>query len=231
MKTTGEILKEYRIQNNITASEVAEKIGVSQQFLTAVENGKRKLSSKVFEALKEIMPKSYIEDIQKYEDYIKTPEGVKNELEKLKEEVETLKGNAKILDTKIIELPVYGKASAGPGYINLSDIKYMKRVIDNGFSKNSYLVEVEGDSMEPRIVEGSFALVDPQDIDYMPGKVYVVTYNDETFIKKIEVHQEGRLVILKSFNPNYEDKILIGSNIKDLKIEGRVVKVINEDRF
>lgn len=38
--------------------------------------------------------------------------------------------------------------------------------------------------MEPTLEDGDYALVDPDNIDYVKNKIYVVTYNDESFIKE-----------------------------------------------
>ena len=81
--------------------------------------------------------------------------------------------------------------------------------------------------MEPTIIEGEFALVDPNDIEYQKNKIYVVTYNDESFIKRMVVDGKSKIVMLKSDNPEYED-ILITKDIQVyLKIEGRVIQVIS----
>ncbi len=215
----GNAVKKAREAKGYTHRELAKIADIkSPGEISQIENANRKNPSAI--TIKKIAKALSLDYFQLFSliDYID-----KNDLK--------LEGNATVLDAKIIELPVYGKASAGNGYINLDNIISLKRVIANGFSKDSYLVEVSGDSMEPQISEGSYALVDPQELDYLPGKIYVVTYDEQTFIKKIELHQDGKLIILKSFNPKYEDVVLMGDTIKDLKVEGRVVKVIREQRF
>ena len=140
----------------------------------------------------------------------------------------TLKVNeVKFLDTKVVELPVYGKVSAGNGHINLENIIKYKKALANGFGPDSFFVEVTGNSMAHVINDGDFAIVDPQLKDYIQDKVYVVTYNDETFIKQVKCPREN-MVVLRSFNSEYDDKYIVDDQIKDLKIEGRVVKIISE---
>lgn len=154
-----------------------------------------------------------------------TSQILENELKKYKKT--EMKSNVTIIDPdKFISVPVYGKASAGCGYINMDEVKFYKTIHINGYSHNSFLIEVSGNSMEPLINDGEFVLVDPSNIEITNGKVYVVTYNDETFIKRIEKYEE--IIILKSINPLYNDKLIQGEQLNFLKIEGRVVKVISE---
>lgn len=139
------------------------------------------------------------------------------------------KANAVLLDkSQFISVPVYGKASAGNGYINMETVLYNKLIHINGYSRDSFLIEVSGDSMEPTILDGEFVLVDPTFIEICEGKIYVITYNGETFIKMIEEHKEDGIVLLKSINKKYRDKIIKKEEFESVKIEGRVVKVISE---
>lgn len=153
-------------------------------------------------------------------------EVLKEELEKINSE-NVVKPNATMISSEnFVSVPVYGKASAGSGYINIEKIKFYKTIHINGYSRYSFLVEVYGDSMEPLINDGEFVLVDPTNNEITDGKIYVVTYNDETFIKRIEKHEN--IIILKSINPLYNDKLIQNEQLNFLKIEGRVVKVISE---
>ncbi len=144
-------------------------------------------------------------------------------------EEKTEKSNAIILDkSQFIYVPVYGKASAGNGYINMETVLYDKLIHINGYSHDSFLIEVSGDSMEPTISDGEYVLVDPTSIEICEGKIYVVTYNNETYIKMIEKHEEDEIVLLKSVNQKYRDKVIKKEEFENVKIEGRVVKVISE---
>jgi repressor LexA len=144
-------------------------------------------------------------------------------------EEKTEKSNIVILDkSQFIYVPVYGKASAGNGYINIETVLYDKLIHINGYSHDSFLIEVSGDSMEPTILDGEYVLVDPTSIEICEGKIYVITYNGETFIKMIEKHEEDEIVLLKSINQKYRDKVIKKEEFENVKIEGRVVKVISE---
>ncbi|MDY2573339.1 MAG: XRE family transcriptional regulator [Fusobacterium necrophorum] len=140
--------------------------------------------------------------------------------------------NAKFLeDSQFVSVPVYGRASAGCGCINMETVLYDKVIHINGYSHDSFLIEVSGDSMEPVIFDGEFVLVDPSHAEIEEGKIYVITYNNETFIKKIEEHEEDGIVVLKSINQKYRDRIIKQEEFENVKINGRVVKVISERKL
>ncbi|MGL5592351.1 MAG: helix-turn-helix domain-containing protein [Cetobacterium sp.] len=84
MKKSSEIIKEFRKERHLSAAALAEQIGISQVFLTKIENEKKKVSEKVLEALKEIMPEKMYNDIVEYENFINAPEAIQKELIELR---------------------------------------------------------------------------------------------------------------------------------------------------
>ena len=143
---------------------------------------------------------------------------------------ENLKSNATILTGEdFINIPVMAKASAGNGYINFSNQPlYNKLIRKNGFHEHCYLIEVSGNSMEPLIQDGAYVVVDPYQTDYIEGKVYVLKYADEVYIKRVILKSEAKVMILKSINPDYEDIYIPADQSDQIKIIGRAVKFIYE---
>ncbi len=221
LKKLGVYIKKIREKKGFGTNQFAAKIDVSPSYITKLEKGN--VATVHPYLLKRVADGLRIDykELYKMVDYLEEEEKSR-EIEK--------KGNVKILDYKVVELPVYGRASAGDGYINLENQISIKRVIANGFGPKSFIVEVTGDSMSYEINDGDWAVVDPQQKDYIENKVYVVTYEGETFIKQIVCPAKG-MVVLKSFNRKYEDKYVMKDSLDQLKVEGRVVKVISEKRF
>lgn len=141
-----------------------------------------------------------------------------------------MKSNARLLpEETLISIPVMAKASAGNGYINFSNQPlYNKLIRKNGFHEHCYLIEVAGNSMEPLIQDGAYVVVDPYQTDYIEGKVYVIKYGDEVYIKRVILKTDANLMILKSINPDYEDIYITGEESEQIKIIGRAVKFIYE---
>lgn len=69
--------------------------------------------------------------------------------------------------------------------------------------KDSILLEVVGDSMEPLLRSGDTILVDQSDTEVQDGKTYLIAYGDDLKVKN--VFKTPRGLILRSENPRYAD--------------------------
>ena len=213
--TFGQTLKEIRIKNGDSLRKLSEKTDIVFTYIDRLEKGtvpiNKNLLEKIIKAYplyKKQLEKAYLDEIM--------PESLKGSTFNMeKQKVNT------------VILPVYGKASAGNGYINLDQEIYYFPVKKGDFSDRSFLVEISGNSMEPTLEDGDYALVDPDNIDYVKNKIYVVTYNDESFIKRMVMDAKSKIVMLKSDNPEYEDILITKDMQVYLKIEGRVIQVIS----
>ncbi|AYV92537.1 hypothetical protein A2U14_00765 [Fusobacterium necrophorum subsp. funduliforme] len=216
--TFKERLSELRKEKNISQEKFADLIGVSKSTISMYENGNRTPDFETEEKIADF----FNVDL----DYLRGRSKIRNKYQA------QLTSNAIILDkSQFISVPVYGRASAGCGCINMETVLYDKVIHINGYSHDSFLIEVSGDSMEPVIFDGEFVLVDPSHAEIEEGKIYVITYNNETFIKKIEEHEEDGIVVLKSINQKYRDRIIKQEEFENVKINGRVVKVISERKL
>ena len=211
----GKTFKEIRLKNNDSLRGLGEKIDISFSYIDQIEKGLRPINKDILEKFIKVYPlykkqleKAYLDEIM--------PESLKGSTFNMEEQ-----------KVNTVILPVYGKASAGNGYINLDQEIYYFPIKKGDFSDRSFLVEINGNSMEPTLEDGDYALVDPEKIDYVRNKIYVVTYNDESFIKRMVMDAKSKIVMLKSDNPEYEDILITKDMQVYLKIEGRVIQVIS----
>lgn len=211
----GQALKEIRMKNGDSLRKLSEKTDIVFTYIDRLEKGtvpiNKNLLEKIIKAYplyKKQLEKAYLDEIM--------PESLKGSTFNMEEQ-----------KVNTVILPVYGKASAGNGYINLDQEIYYFPIKKGDFSDRSFLVEINGNSMEPTLEDGDYALVDPDNIDYLKNKIYVVTYNDESFIKRMVVDDRSKIVMLKSDNPEYEDILITKDMQVYLKIEGRVIQVIS----
>ena len=211
----GKIFKEIRLKNNDSLRGLGEKIDISFSYIDQIEKGLRPINKDILEKFIKAYPlykkefeKAYLDEIM--------PDSLKDSTFSIeKQRVNT------------VILPVFGKASAGNGYLNLDQEIYYFPIKKGNFSDRSFLVEINGNSMEPTLEDGDYALVDPDNIDYVKNKIYVVTYNDESFIKRMVIDNKSKIIMLKSDNPEYEDILITKDMQVYLKIEGRVIQVIS----
>lgn len=90
-----------------------------------------------------------------------------------------------------------------------------------------FFLRIKGDSMEPKIPDGSTVLVRQQE-DIETGQIAVVAVGDSATCKKVVKSENG--VFLMPFNPNHPPQFYSNEQIENLpvRILGRVMKAIND---
>ncbi len=224
--SSGKFLRSLRENKGFSLRQVSIKSGVSHTQIADIEKGvnygTRDKLDKILMALG--ASDKEIEKFYDMQDYEKTPDSIKK---KLKEKAKIEEGN--IAQVQMIELPVYGRAAAGNGYINMENIirtEYLVAIPGEDFPKGAFIAEVYGESMFPTLLDGDFAIVDPDCNDKnINNQICVVTYNGQTFIKRV-VRKE-KYVVLMSDNPDrvkYEDIIVPTDEYSDLVCHGIVIE-------
>lgn len=85
------------------------------------------------------------------------------------------------------------------------------------------LFKASGDSMADTIEDGNILLVDTSRTDYHNGGIYVLTINNDWFVKRLRLKINGDLEII-SDNIKYEPEILKPNTDIEIKVAGRVIK-------
>lgn len=217
-KEIGIFLKNRREELGYSTNQMLMKTDIEKSDISRIENGKKRKINPI--QLKKIAKVLKLDVIELFKMVGFLDEDI---------EIHTKKESFEIKNAirNVIYLPVYGKASAGNGYLNLEQEIYKMPILDEDFPDGCFFVKIEGNSMEPTIIEGEFALVDPNDIDYQKNKIYVVTYDDESFIKRMVVDERTGIVILKSDNQDYDDILIDREKQEYLKINGKVIKIVS----
>ena len=118
-------------------------------------------------------------------------------------------------------VPVIGTVRAGFGALAFEEDYGEEPANVKNPDQYFYLI-VKGDSMEPRISDGDYALVHRQST-LENGDLGVMVYGEGSGTLKKFV-QRGNAVILQPFNPSYEAQIIKGEDLQDLYIAGKVVE-------
>ena len=129
--------------------------------------------------------------------------------------------NMNDIETDFMMIPLYESISAGYG---ASNSEFIKMIPVFGLKKNGttyFAVKVEGDSMEPKIPNGSTIII-KKDIAIEVGEIGAFNLNDENFVKQKKVVKDR--LILHSFNLAYDDKVV--NEFDDFIEYGKVVKVM-----
>ena len=197
-------LRSKRLENNLSLQYVAEKLGVSKVTISRYET--LDITN---------IPSDKIEGMAKI--YNTTPAflmGWETKKEKSNLNIDTI-------NTDYIMIPLYESISAGYG---ASNSEFIEMIPVFGLKKNGttyFAVKVEGDSMEPKIPNGSTIII-KKDIQIENGEIGAFNLNDENFVKQKKLVKDR--LILHSFNLAYDDKLV--GEFDDYKEYGKVVKVM-----
>lgn len=236
----NEIIKKRRKELGLTLKQVADQLGVSESLISRYEsNDVKNMKVDKIAPLAKILKTTpaylmgWAEHTTSYDNSIydvssisepTVPSNISNK--KITYE--------KLTPLEIVEIPMYGKASAGNGYINLEQEIGSYTVPKHIFKKGIFAIRVSGDSMtgiDKSIPDGSTAIVDPElcsDPISLNNKVCIFEYDDETYIKQLIIDKQG-IIRLRSFNPEYDDIIVLNVNL--LLCKGRVVRTFIENKW
>ena len=122
-------------------------------------------------------------------------------------------------------LPIIGSISCGDGVIAYEEIKGYEEVPSSWLNGGEYFfVRAKGDSMiNARIMDGDLLLIRRQD-DVENGEIAAVLIDDEIVLKR--VYKTNGTIILQSENPKYQPIVVQKSDMKDVRIIGKLKKVI-----
>ena len=117
-----------------------------------------------------------------------------------------------------IKLPFLGKVACGePIFADEDRESYIMVGTDIGAD---FCLQCQGDSMiNARIHDGDIVFVKKTDI-VENGEIAVVIIDDEATLKRFFYYREQNLVILKPENPKYQDIILTGEQLNQVRVIG-----------
>ncbi len=108
------------------------------------------------------------------------------------------------------------------GSIQLNPAWVKQRLPSISSPANLAVLTAYGDSMEPTFSDGDMLLVDRGVLEVRLDAVYVLAFNHELFIKRIQRRMNGDVVI-KSDNPLYDPHVVENGERELLQVLGRVV--------
>jgi repressor LexA len=216
-KAVGERIRLIRKALGLTQAEMGEKIGRSWKTINRWEAGERDVPDTALKLISSTFGVSY--------EWLKTGQGEMWE-KREKALLEELEAKTREVLEKLVRIPVVGRAGAGfPESPADMDVIGWVLVSKETFQKGGkFSVQVHGDSMEPTLHDGDFAVFktyvgDGSDIP--SGKVVVVrNHCGELIVKRLT--RVGGSIVLTSDNPKYPPL----QPSADLQIVGVAVEAI-----
>jgi repressor LexA len=198
----GEKIKEFRLKRGMSQEELADLLGTTKQTVSRYETGERKANQDILFKLSEIFNVS-IDDFfpSKKETVLKT------------------------VNLTFTKLPIVGSVSCGNGVLAYQEIEGYEEVPTSWLNGGEYFfVRAKGDSMiNARIMDGDLLLIRRQE-DVDNGEIAAVLIDDEIVLKR--VYKTNGTIILQSENPKYQPIVLQKSDMKNVRIIGKLKKVV-----
>ena len=126
--------------------------------------------------------------------------------------------------TRVYDRAVRGGRAGGGLIFSAEHVK--GRITPPAVNRNSYIVKVSGDSMNPVINNGDMLVIrEVKNNLIFWGQIYVVVLEDYRMVKYIRKHVNPEMVILRSANPNYDDIEIPRTEIKSLFLVENVLRI------
>lgn len=198
--TMAERIKERRLQMAYTQEELAQKLGLQKSAIAKYENGRV-----------ENIKRSVIADMANI------LECSPSYLMGWDEPPHSRKG---------VVINVLGRVAAGIPLEAIEDIIDTEEISEEMAKTGEFFgLQIDGDSMEPRMQKGDVVIVRKQD-DAESGDIVIAMINgDDATCKRLRKYRDG--IELISNNPSYEPMFFSNEEImsKPVKIIGKVVEL------
>ena len=206
--TTNERLAKLRASLGLTQEEFGARLGISNQFISQVESGKRNIGLRFLKKVSETFGVSLTDLIGEEDKFVITEDEESFLMRFIKtltpEEKESiLRTIYRIKKIPLREVPVLGYARAGEP-LELIEITQPIDVItlpESVVRNVPYAVIVSGDSMKDYgIDDGDYLLVDPE-ASIESGELVIALIDNRATFKRYK--REGGKVFLEPANPDY----------------------------
>ena len=198
-KVMGDNILYYMNLNGIDRRDFAKAIGVPYSSLTDWINGKT-------------YPR--IDRIQMMADYFHIEKSDLVEARNLSRKTEARR------------IPVLGRVAAGIPLEMVEDVIDWEEISEAVAASGAiFALQIHGNSMEPRIMDGDVVIIHQQD-DAESGDVVIVSVNgDDATCKRLRKYKEG--IELIPFNPSFAPMFFSNKDIaeKPVRILGKVIEL------
>lgn len=223
--TLGDVIAEYRKITGMSMERFAELSGMSKGYVSMLERNKTQRGD---------------EPSPSFEKYRDVAKAIGMDVDELIRKVDGKISLGPVAPNilpfteplgEVIQFSVIASVSAG--YNGLAQEEYsgdtetLSVSMLKGYPPEELRVfRVHGDSMYPRFMDGDRVLVHLQsDVD--DGDTAIVIYNgDESTIKR--VYRDANGVSLVPFNPEYQTKRIEGPDVEQVRIFGKIIKLIRD---
>ncbi len=207
----GNNIHSIRVDYGLTQAQFAEATDLSQTSISSWECGKSIPRLGSAQLIMDAFPDLRMDDI-----YSQTLGYARR----------VLRTTSDAPDSHQVPVPLFGSIAAGKPIDMLeSDSLYPVPAVLAKRYPRSFFLKVQGESMNRKLPNGCYVLVDPDVADAVDGKVYAVCVGtSEATVKRVRKQEDGIVLQPDSFDPSYEPQVFSDAESNQtLSIIGRVV--------
>ncbi|MCF7861581.1 helix-turn-helix domain-containing protein [Candidatus Woesearchaeota archaeon] len=154
-------------------------------------------------------------------------DGKKKNLEELSGNGSVFKYRLNPFENRIVTFPIYGEIAAGEPVKNhdADPMKYIEipRAYLTDQEKTYCALRVLGNSMSPRISDGDIVVIhESADIHNLNGKICACQTPDGITLKKLQLDEEKKRVLLRPLNQEYDVIVLEEYELETFRILGEM---------
>ncbi len=213
--TLGDIIKRYRNDHALSMDAFSERSGISKAYISLLEKNRHPKTGKEISPSIQCIRQAAQGMNMDFDDLFALLDG--------KVEVNTPQQSQAIQARKI---PVLGRVAAGIPINAITEIIDTEEISeDMAKTGDFFALQIQGDSMEPRISNGDVVIVRQQDDAETGDTVIALINGDDAVCKRLRKYKEGLELI--STNPSYAPLYFDEETIKNkpVKIIGKVVEL------
>ena len=204
-KFIGMKIKSFRESRSMTQDELAELLSTTRQSISRYENGERKANQDLLFELASIFKVSL-------DDFFPA-RNLYNQA-----------NITKVTPENMVAIPIIGTIACGDPILadeNIIGYRYhLRETLPGG---DTFYLKASGDSMEPKIPNGSDVLIRLQE-EVEDGEIAAVLVNGDTEATLKRVKKQGDIVMLVAENSAYAPYIITEKN--PARILGKAVEVV-----
>ena len=213
--TLGDIIKRYRNDHALSMDAFSERSGISKAYISLLEKNRHPKTGKEISPSIQCIRQAAQGMNMDFDDLFALLDG--------KVEVNTPQQSQAIQARKI---PVLGRVAAGIPINAITEIIDTEEISEDMAKTGDFLaLQIQGDSMEPKISNGDVVIVRQQDDAETGDTVIALINGDDAVCKRLRKYKEGLELI--STNPSYAPLYFDEETIKNkpVKIIGKVVEL------
>ncbi|GAA6762506.1 MULTISPECIES: LexA family protein [Thermus] len=208
----GRFLRSLRERAKLTQGDIGYRVGINQTYVSMIETGKRDIRRVPIKRLLQLLRAYGLKD-EEIDNLIKAWS-----LHTDKEKTEPPEDATEV---RPYRLPVVEGGAGSPSFEDAREFMLFWLPPMKGKKETSlFAVKITGNSMEPLLYEGDYAIVDTETPPLTGAIVAVGIPGDGIVVKKLA--ERNKQLYLESVNPLYEDIPLP----EDAKIWGPVISVV-----